>query len=102
MDPKNAVAVRCRLQGVVLRIETEEPLLGVGNGQAAIHSAFQSTEDVGSGGRLFETDVEVAGEGAPFAGGLNHVLVTIDFCLAFVHVVKLDFLEDTASQEEAG
>jgi hypothetical protein len=78
----------------------------VGNEDTTVGAALHGTEDTGTGGGTGKTDIQEDLEWAALLavnlGGLGESELTISLLNTGEGLVKLELLEDTASQEQAG
>merc|ERR1712045_831016 len=86
---KDVLGVRFSIEFVILGVVAGESLHGVRDVEATVDGAFESTEDLVTGGGSRQTGVEEASEWAgAFFGGLDVVLVTVDFGLTDIKGVE--------------
>lgn len=105
MNTEDSVSVHFGVVGFVLvgiLGESGETLGVVGDVQTSVNGTFQSTENTVTGGGGDQTDVQHSLEGllTVHVVVVHGVVFTVNFLLAFILLVQLVFLEESAGAEE--
>jgi hypothetical protein len=112
MSSEDTFAVHIGIVLLGITIVARESLFGVRDVQTSVGSTFECAKDTASGGGGFASYVKEGAEGALVlvdfvykVGGFTHFgfdNISINFGVAFVHIVKANLLEETTSTEESG
>lgn len=105
MTAVNVLLQHFGVKRLVFWVVPREALLGMRDEETTIACTLHGTKDTGTGGGALKSDVEVALEwsaGVVAFKSLGEDQLSSGFLLTFVLVAETDFIESTASHEEAG
>jgi len=102
VQAKNVLAENVRLELLLVGVVAWEALGAVWHVKTTVSSTLHGAKDLGTSGGTRKTDIQVALEGAWLAiDVLNVVLDAVGFLRARVHLVQVELLEKTASEQQA-